>query len=118
VVRDAGAAGLVALVFLAANRILLIGAAAPLWDADSAFAPHQILLADAVRSGTLLVWNPWLNGGSPDYANPEVGALSPVTLLLALAGGPSLHARPADPQLGDPGGRRRRRRRSGPQVGR
>ena len=76
--------------FCVANRELVTGRAAPIWDADSQFAPYFTLLADFIRAGRLLLWDPWLNGGSPDFANPEVGALSPVTVAFAAIGGPTI----------------------------
>jgi hypothetical protein len=31
-----------------------------------------------------MLWNPWIAAGSPDYAEPELGAASPVTVLVGL----------------------------------
>ncbi len=56
----------------------------PIWDACDYFGPLFSLIADHVRSGRLLLWNPWINGGSPDFAEPQVGSTSPVLLLFAL----------------------------------
>jgi hypothetical protein len=79
---------LLATVLLAANRRLVSGADCPTWDADQFFAPFQMLVADHARAGTFLLWNPWLNGGSPDYAEPQVGSFSPVAVILGfLTGG-------------------------------
>lgn len=80
-------AGLLA-VFLIANHRLVTGAAVPLWDADLAFAPYYGLVADYARAGRLLLWNPWTNAGSPDFAEPQIGALSPVVIIMgAVTGG-------------------------------
>ena len=48
------------------------------------FGPYQMLIADYARQGSLLWWNPWARAGSPDFANPEIGALSPVNFVLGL----------------------------------
>src|SRR6187402_2396939 len=66
------AAALFGLTLLGANYKLTLGVAAPKWDADMLFAPYQMLLADHARAGKFLLWDPWLNGGSPDYAEPQV----------------------------------------------
>ena len=82
------AAALFGLTLLGANYKLTLGVAAPKWDADMLFAPYQMLLADHARAGKFLLWNPWLNGGSPDYAEPQVGSFSPVAIALGfLTGG-------------------------------
>lgn len=75
---------LLAIVVLVGNSDLLRGRATPIWDANFLFAPLFSLLSDYARSGQLLLWNPWINGGSPDFADPQVGASSPVLLLFAL----------------------------------
>lgn len=82
------AALLVAAVLLGANYRLLTGAAAPKWDADDFFGPYFTLVADHARAGRLLLWDPWTSGGAPDFADPQLGAFSPFTVLVgALAGG-------------------------------
>ena len=78
------------LVFLGANFRQVTGRATPLWDADVEFAPYYTLVADYARAGRLLLWNPWTNAGSPDFAEPQIGALSPVVLMVAAATGGSL----------------------------
>jgi hypothetical protein len=78
------------LVFLVANVRQVADRATPIWDASSVFAPYYTLLADYARAGRLLLWNPWTNGGSPDFADPQVGALSPVVVALAAATGGTL----------------------------
>jgi len=85
----AAAVGLAALVALV-NLPLLAGDAHPIWDADSAYAPWQMLVADAARALRLLLWNPWSNAGSPDGFDPDFGALSPVHLLVGFVFGGSL----------------------------
>jgi hypothetical protein len=72
------------LVFLAANFKLVTGAQGPVWDADVYFSPAFTLVADHARAGRIMLWNPWIAAGSPDYAEPELGAVSPVTLLVGL----------------------------------
>ena len=79
---------LLATVLLVANRRLVSGADCPKWDADMFFAPFQMLVADHARAGTFLLWDPWFNGGSPDYAEPQVGSFSPFAVILGfLTGG-------------------------------
>jgi hypothetical protein len=63
---------------------LLGGRAVPHWDANDMFAPYQMLIADYARHGSFLWWNPWARAGSPDFANPEIGALSPLSFALGL----------------------------------
>jgi hypothetical protein len=79
------------LLFLALNAPLVTGHAMPLWDADAQFAPHYTLVADYARAGRVLLWNPWTNAGSPDFAEPQLGTLSPLVVAMgALTGGTSL----------------------------
>ena len=80
-------AALVAL-FFAANFQLLAGWATEHWDGEQFFAPFFAYLSSVVRSGHWLLWNPFSNAGSPDFAEPQVGALSPITLAFAAIGGP------------------------------
>ena len=82
------AGGALALLLTLANLPLLVGRDAPNWDASSHFAPAWMLVADHARAGRLLLWNPFVEGGSPDGAQPELGAFSPLTLAVgALLGG-------------------------------
>jgi hypothetical protein len=75
-------------VFLLSNHLLARGEATVLWDADAAYGPYQILVSDFARSGKLLQWDPWTNGGMPAGSDPQVGANSPVNVLLGfLMGG-------------------------------
>jgi hypothetical protein len=69
---------------LLGNLDLLSGKAAPTGDAMEYFAPLFSLTADHARSGKLLLWNPWVNAGSPDFSDPQIGASSPVVLLFTL----------------------------------
>ncbi|HEV2116899.1 MAG TPA: hypothetical protein VGR48_12780 [Terriglobales bacterium] len=80
-------AGLAA-VFLLGNYPLLSGRQALIWDAEDLFAPAYTLVADHARAGRLVLWDPWISAGAPDYAEPELGAASPVQVLAgALTGG-------------------------------
>lgn len=74
-------------VFFGANHLLVRGKAAALWDGDSHFGPYQMLVADHARAGRFLLWNPWTNGGSPDFAQPETGAFSPMAVLVGVITG-------------------------------
>ena len=69
------------------NLPLLTGEAHPLWDADAAYAPWQMLVGDAARAFRLLRWDPWSNAGSPDGFDPQFGALSPIHLWVGLVFG-------------------------------
>ena len=85
---DRGALALLALVFFGINFQLLTGRGLPQWDGADFFAPFYSLLARLTRGGHLLSWNPLAGGGSPDFAEPQVGAFSPVTLLFGWIAGP------------------------------
>lgn len=76
--------GALVAVLLFGNSDLLLGKATPIWDANFFYGPLFSLVSDHVRSGHLLLWNPWMNGGSPDLADPQVGSSSPVLLVFAL----------------------------------
>jgi len=59
---------------------LVVGAAGPVGDASLFHLPYQMLVGDFARAGEPLLWNPWTNGGSPDGAEPQVGAFSPLAV--------------------------------------
>ena len=75
---------LVTITLVAANYDLVAGRVAGIWDANLFYFPYFSLVADYARSGRFLLWNPLSNAGIPDYAEPQVGAFSPV--LVAIAG--------------------------------
>ncbi|MCP4662929.1 MAG: YfhO family protein, partial [bacterium] len=77
-------------VLLGSNHLLVTGKAVPIWDATRFYAPAQVLVADHARVGRLLLWNPWMNGGRPDCADPQVGAFSPINVTVGLLTGGSL----------------------------
>ena len=73
------------LVVLALGNIpLLSGSAGPQWDAVDFFGPSFALVADQLRAGHLVKWNPWTAGGTPDWAEPELGTASPILLAVSL----------------------------------
>jgi hypothetical protein len=75
-------------LFLIINRELISGARVQIWDANSFYTPAFSLVADHARAGRLLLWDPWLEGGTPDFADPEVGAASPIMVIAgAISGG-------------------------------
>ncbi len=83
---------LLALLALAAalligNRKLVSGENTLVWDAEGFFAPAFTLVADHARAGKILLWDPWPAAGSPDYAEPEFGATSPIAILVGFIGG-------------------------------
>ncbi|MBE7212724.1 MAG: hypothetical protein INR65_17055, partial [Gluconacetobacter diazotrophicus] len=86
---DRGAVCLLVLTFALLTFPVWTGRAVAQWDAETFFAPFYSLVASLARVGTLLRWNPFSNGGSPDFAEPQLGASSPVTLLCGLLLGPS-----------------------------
>ena len=73
-----------AVVFLVANRLLVTGRAVGIWDADGQYFPRFVLVADHVRAGTFLRWDPWTDGGLPSFSEPQVGAFSPIVNALGL----------------------------------
>ncbi len=79
------------ILFFLANAPLLSGKAGILWDAATQFAPHYILQADFLVNSKLLLWDPFINSGSPDFIEPQFGAFSPVMLLFMSLTGPSLN---------------------------
>jgi hypothetical protein len=82
------AALLLAIVFLISNFQIVDGRGAPIWDAGELIAPAFTLIADHARAGRIVLWNPWVGGGSPDYAEPNFGAVSPVAVFVgAIMGG-------------------------------
>ncbi len=86
------ALGALTLAFFAANFQLLAGWVTERVDGANFFAPYYAYLARVVQSGHWLLWNPFSNAGSPDFAEPQVGALSPLTLAFAMLAGPSAFA--------------------------
>ena len=84
---DAGAVGALVVIFFGANWSVLVGRSTEHWDAEDFFAPFFALVARLARHGHLLLWNPFSGGGSPDFAEPQVGAFSPITLLFGLVAG-------------------------------
>ncbi|PWT79313.1 MAG: hypothetical protein C5B58_13765 [Acidobacteria bacterium] len=81
------AASLLVGVFLIINGALLTGACVQIWDAWSFYTPAFSLVADHARAGRLLRWDPWLAGGTPDFADPQVGAASPIAIIIGAIGG-------------------------------
>ncbi len=67
-------------IFLVATSPIARGRVFPLWDADRQFSTWQMLIADFARNGQLLLWNPWSTGGIPEFAEPQSGALSPLSV--------------------------------------
>ena len=78
------AAAAVLLALAIGNYPLLLGQAAPQWDAADFFGPSFSLVSDETHAGHLLKWDPWVGGGVPEWLEPELGATSPVTLAFSL----------------------------------
>ncbi len=85
------AACVLAGVLLIGNAPLVSGKAGPLWDADAYYAPLFSLVGDYTQAGKLFLWNPWMNGGSPDFADPQTGATSPILLAFGTLSSNPLH---------------------------
>ena len=81
----------VTLLVVATHLPLLLGYASPIWDALEFFGPYQMLIGDYVRSGQLLLWNPFTSFGSPDGIEPQLGAFSPLVNVFGLLFGGSRH---------------------------
>jgi hypothetical protein len=79
------------LVLTAIHLPLLIDRASPIWDAFDTFGPYAMLVGDFARQGQLLLWNPFVFAGSPDYLEPQIGAFSPLILITGLLVGGSRH---------------------------
>ena len=69
---------------------LCVGKVVVPWDAHDFFTPYFMGLADFTRAGKLMLWNPFLVGGIPDFVEPQLGAFSPIMLLVGLVFGGSL----------------------------
>ncbi|HEX3315788.1 MAG TPA: hypothetical protein VHR72_12885 [Gemmataceae bacterium] len=80
----------ITLLIVVAYRELWTGTAAIRFDADDLFAPYFLLIADHVRQGRLLLWDPWTFAGVPVTAYPELGSFSPLVCLFGLVGGAHL----------------------------
>src|SRR6188472_638299 len=74
-------------VFLINNRELISGARVQIWDAFGFYTPAFSLVADYARAGRLLLWDPWLAAGTPDFADPQVAAASPIAIIAGVIGG-------------------------------
>jgi hypothetical protein len=74
-------------LLLITNYELLSGRSFPKWDAEEYSSCYQMLIADFIRAGELLLWNPLIRGGAPDFIDPGLGTLSPITLIIAFITG-------------------------------
>ncbi|MGB7552983.1 MAG: YfhO family protein [Candidatus Korobacteraceae bacterium] len=66
------------------NLDLLSGKSAPQWDGLDYFGPEFSLVADHIKAGRLVLWDPWVAAGTPDSAEPEFGTTSPIMLAAGL----------------------------------
>jgi len=79
---------LFSIVFLLCFQNVISGHGVAQWDAFDIYLPAQSIVADHARDGSFLQWNPFIGGGRPDGADPQVGAFSPLNVILgALVGG-------------------------------
>lgn len=77
------ASAVISSLILLCNLQLLTGHTGPQWDGSDcggAFA----LVADHIKHGRLVMWDPWIAGGSPDFAEPSLGTTSPLVLFVGL----------------------------------
>jgi len=81
--RSAWPAIALAVVLLVANWPLVSGRECPPFDAYSQFGVYHHVVGAFARAGRWMTWNPWSNAGSPDYADPQFGAYSPLILVTA-----------------------------------
>ena len=68
---------------LAYAQWLADGAVVP-WDSKNHFYPMFRFLGDALRNGTLPLWNPYHFGGYPAVADPQSLLFTPTMMLFAL----------------------------------
>ena len=73
---------LVAVAALAFARWQVAGAVVP-WDSKNQFYPFFRFLGDALRHGTVPLWNPYQFGGYPVAADPQSLLFTPSMLLFA-----------------------------------
>jgi hypothetical protein len=93
---------LCALVLVLYRQIALTNLILPGADAITYFYPYRAYAADAIRSGRVPLWNPFLFLGVPFVANPQAGVFYPPNLLLAWLLHPAPPgAGPASPGAGD-----------------
>ncbi len=78
------AACIVIAVLCLGNFDLLSGKSAPQWDGLDYFGPEFSLVADHIKAGRLVLWDPWVAAGTPDSAEPEFGTTSPIMLAAGL----------------------------------
>lgn len=68
------------------NWSLLLGENLMKWDIWDAEYPSQLLVTDALANGTIMLWNPLMQYGTPYYAIVGTPIWYPITLLLAKIG--------------------------------
>ena len=56
------------------------------WDIWQAEYPNQVMMTDAIKAGTLPLWNPLMNMGMPYYASIGTPVWYPITLIFAMIG--------------------------------
>jgi hypothetical protein len=81
------AAVLLAILFSTINWQIVSGHRVQIWDAWAFYTPAFSSVADHARAGRLLLWDPWLAAGTPEFADPQVGAASPIVILIGAIGG-------------------------------
>ena len=74
---------LMAMIF---NWSILLGENLMKWDIWDAEYPLQVMMSDAISQGTIPLWNPLMQFGTPEYAIVGSPIWYPITLLLAWIG--------------------------------
>lgn len=74
----AAASGLALFVLLLYAQLLFTNRVAANGDILYYFYPYRGLAADALREGSILLWNPYIFMGAPFLANPQAAALYPL----------------------------------------
>lgn len=74
---------LIAMIF---NWSIIMGENLMKWDIWDAEYPLQVMMSDAISQGTIPLWNPLMQFGTPEYAIVGSPIWYPITLLLACVG--------------------------------
>lgn len=74
------------LVIFIANWPIIIGTDFMKWDIWDAYYPLQVITSDVIKSGSIPVWTPLMNFGTPYYAMVGIPVWYPSTLILDVIG--------------------------------
>lgn len=79
-------AGIVIFVILAYRPITFLQHTL-IWDMRDQSLPWRYFIGTCASRGIFPLWNPYLQGGYPFFANPQSGAFYPIALLLGMVSG-------------------------------